>query len=85
MLDIGNKSSASFLIITKAAKKNLGVVVVQNRVITYMTCNFAVVDLCLFLNKHRSTTALEEILLDPQHHIARLAWLIQEYLFLVKK
>ena len=50
-----------------------------------MTCNFAVVDLCLFLNKHRSTTVLEEILLDPHHHIARLAWLIQEYLFLVKK
>ena len=26
-----------------------------------------------------------EILLDLHHHIARLAWLIQEYLFLVKK
>ena len=36
-------------------------------------------------NKHRSTTVLEEILLDLHHHIARLAWLIQEYLFLVKK
>ena len=35
-------------------------------------------------NKHRSTTVLEEILLDIHHHIARLAWLIQEYLFLVK-
>ena len=30
-------------------------------------------------------TVLEEILLDLHHHIARLAWLIQEYLFLVKK
>ena len=47
-----------------------------------MTCNFDVVDLCLFLNKHRSTTVLEEIILDLHHHIARLAWLIQEYLFL---
>ena len=36
-------------------------------------------------NKHRSTTILEEILLDLYHHIVRLAWLIQEYLFLVKK
>ena len=36
-------------------------------------------------NKHRSTAVLEEILLDLHHHIARLAWLIQEYLFLVKK
>ena len=34
-------------------------------------------------NKHRSTTVLE-ILLDLHHHIARLAWLIQEYLLLVK-
>ena len=32
--DIGNKSSASFFIITKLAKKNLGVVVVQDRIIT---------------------------------------------------
>ena len=30
-------------------------------------------------------TVLEEILLDLHHHIARLARLIQEYLFLVKK
>ena len=36
-------------------------------------------------SKHRPTTVLEEILLDLHHHIARLAWLIQEYLFLVKK
>ena len=36
-------------------------------------------------NKHRPTTVLEEISLDLHHHIARLAWLIQEYLFLVKK
>ena len=27
-------------------------------------------------NKHRSTTVLEEVLLDLHHHIARLAWLI---------
>ena len=39
-----------------------------------MTCN----------NKHRSSTVLGKILLDLHHHIARLAWLIQEYLFLVK-
>ena len=36
-------------------------------------------------NKHRSTTVLEEILLDLHCHIATLAWLIQKYLFLVKK
>ena len=36
-------------------------------------------------NKHRSTTAFEEISLDLRHHVARLAWLIQKYLFLVKK
>ena len=41
----------------------------------YMTCK----------NKHRSTTLLEEILLDLHYHIAKLAWLIQEYLLLVKK
>ena len=38
-----------------------------------------------YKDKHRSTTAPEKILLDLHHHIARLAWLIQEYLFLVKK
>ena len=31
--------------------------------------------------KHRSTTVLEEILLDLNHHLARLAWLIKEYFF----
>ena len=36
-------------------------------------------------NKHKSTTAIEKILLDCHHHVARLAWLIQEYPFLVKK
>ena len=36
-------------------------------------------------NKHRSTEALQEILLDHQQHLARLAWLIQEYIFLVRK
>ena len=35
--------------------------------------------------KYRSTTVLEEILLDFHHHLARLARLIQEYLFAVKK
>ena len=35
--------------------------------------------------KHRSTTVLEEILLDLNHHLARLAWLIKEYLFFSKK
>ena len=72
---IVNKSSVSFfVIITTVAKKNSMVVVVQDRII-YMTCK----------NKHRSTTGLEEILLNLHYHIARLAWLIQEYLFLVKK
>ena len=73
--DIVNKSSVSFfVIITTVAKKNSGVVVVQDRII-YMTCK----------NKHRSATVLEEILLDFHHHIVRLAWPIQDYLFLVKK
>ena len=35
--------------------------------------------------KHRSTKVPEEILLDLHHDIARLAWVIQEYLFFVKK
>ena len=35
--------------------------------------------------KHRSTTVLEEILFDLHQYLARLALLIQEYLFLVKK
>ena len=35
--------------------------------------------------KHRSATVLEEILLELHHHLARLAWLIREYLFSVKK
>ena len=36
-------------------------------------------------NKHWSTKVLEEISLIFYHHIARLSWLIQEYIFLVKK
>ena len=40
----------------------------------YMTCK----------NKHRSSAVLEQILLDLHNHIARLAWLMQEYVFLVK-
>ena len=39
----------------------------------YMTCE----------NKERSTTVREEILRELHHNIARLAWLIQEYLLLV--
>ena len=35
--------------------------------------------------KHRSTTVLKEIEPDLHHHLARLAWLIQEYIFTVKK
>ena len=31
--------------------------------------------------KHRSTTVLEKILLELHHHLPRLAWLKQEYLF----
>ena len=31
------------------------------------------------------TTVLEEILVDLRYHIAGLAWLIQDYLVLVKK
>ena len=65
--------SKFFSIITKTARKNSGVVIVQDN--HYMTCK----------NKHRSTTVIEDILLDLHHDIARLAWLIQEYLLLVKK
>ena len=32
-------------------------------------------------NKHKSTTELEEILLDLHHHIATLVWLIQSIYF----
>ena len=35
--------------------------------------------------KHRSSKVPGEILLDLHHDIARLAWVIQEYLFFVKK
>ena len=35
--------------------------------------------------EHRSNTVLEEIILDLDQHLVRLAWLIQEYLFSVKK
>ena len=59
--DIVNKSSVSFSVIIKVAKKNPGVVVVQDRIIHDMQ------------NKHRSTTVLEEISLVRHHHIARLA------------
>ena len=34
VIDIGNKSSVTFFIITKVAKKNSGVVAVQGRIIT---------------------------------------------------
>ena len=35
--------------------------------------------------EHRSNTVLEETILDLDQHLVRLAWLIQEYLFSVKK
>ena len=35
--------------------------------------------------KHRSASVLDETLPDFHHHPARLAWLMQEYLFSVKK
>ena len=35
--------------------------------------------------KHTSTTVHEEILLELHHHLARLASLIEEYLFSLKK
>ena len=38
------------------------------------------------ITRHAKTNRdFEKTLLDLHHHIARLAWLIQEYLFLVKK
>ena len=71
--DIVNKSSVSFFI-TKVAKEEFrgSCCSRQNH---YMTCE----------NKHRGTALLEEILHDFHDHIDRLAWLIQEYVFLVKK
>ena len=68
--DISNKPSVSFFFTTKVAKKNSGVGSCCSRQNHYMNCNFAVV---------------KEILFDLHHLIARFAWLIQEYLFLVKK
>ena len=70
--DIVNKSSVSFFYYCYISKEKFRSSSRQNH---YMKCK----------NNHRSTTVLEEILLDLHHHIARLAWLIQEYLFLVKK
>ena len=70
--DIVSKSSVTFLLSLKYREKFWSTCSRQNH---YITCK----------NKYRSTTVLEEILLDLHHHIARLAWLIQEYLFLVKK
>ena len=74
LLDIVNKSSVIFFIITKVAKEEFrhSCCSRQNH---YMTCK----------RKHRPITVLENILLDLHHHIARLAWLIKEYLFLVKR
>ena len=71
--DIVNKSSVyKFFYYYKSSKEKIrsSCCSRQNH---YMTCK----------NKHISTTVLEEILLDL-HHLARLAWLIQEYLILVK-
>ena len=66
-----HKSSVSFLLL-KYKEKIRSSCSRQNH---YMTCK----------NKHTSNTALAEILLDLHHRIARLAWLIQGHLFLVKK
>ena len=71
--DIVNKSSESFFYCQSSTKEFRGNFCLKQNY--YMTCK----------NKHKWTTALENILLDCQHHIARLAWLIQEYPFLVKK
>ena len=69
------RSSVRFSFITKVAKKNSRVVVVQDRIIT-LTCK----------KVHIITAVLEEILLIDLHHcLARLARLIHEYLFSVKK
>ena len=72
--DIVNKSSVTFFYYYYSSKEKFksSCCSRQNH---YMTCK----------NKHRSTTVLEKILLDLHHHIARLAWLIQKYIFLVKK
>ena len=53
----------SFSFITKVAKKNLGIVVVQDRIINGMQ------------KKHRSTIVLGEVSLDLHHDLARLTWL----------
>ena len=68
--DIVNKSSGTFFIIITTEEEFRGSSC--SRMI-YMTCK----------NKHRSINyaLLEEILLELHHHIARLAWLIREYLF----
>ena len=52
--------------------------------ITKKNLEVVVQDKMAYKNKHRSTTVLEKNLLDFHHHIARLAWLIQVYLFLAK-
>ena len=61
----------SFSFITKVAKKkNLRVIVFQDRIITWHA---------------KKAPVLEEHLLNLHHHLARLAWLIQECLFSVRK
>ena len=52
--------------------------------ITKKNLEVVVQDKMAYKNKHRSTTVLEKNLLDFHHHIARLAWLIQVYVFLAK-
>ena len=59
--------------IIKITKKNLEVVV-QDKIITWHTKTST--DQLQYLKKN---------LLDFHHHIARLAWLIQVYLFLAKR
>ena len=68
---IVNKSSGSFFVIIT---ENSGVVVVQESFIHDMEKQAQI-----------NYALLEEILLDLHYHIARLAWLIQEYLLLVIK
>ena len=67
---INNKSVSFFY----QLKKNSVVVAVPDRITTWHAKT----------STYQPTTVLEDDLLDLHYHIARLAWLIQEYLFLAK-
>ena len=71
MLSGVNSKSVSFFY---QLKKNSVVVVVPDRITTWHAKT----------STYQPTTVLEDDLLYLHYHIARLAWLIQEYLFLVK-